>query len=73
MCLWHYPEQVTAELLFLHKRSSLPTLAGAAGEWKHEKVFKSFVYYFVFAHANNFTNGSSVCCDFVLCSVKYLH
>lgn len=53
--------------------SSLPTWAGAAGEWKHEKVFEFFVYYFAFAHTNDFASGSSVCCDFVFCSVIYFH
>lgn len=62
-----------SELLFLHKRSSLSTLAGAAGAWKHEKVFKYFAYYLVFAHANDFTSGS-LCCVLLcvlLCQIPY--
>lgn len=57
-----------SELLFLHKRSSLSTLAGSEGEWKHDQVFKSFAYYFVFAHANDFTSGSLCVLCLTLCS-----
>lgn len=61
-----------SELLFLHKRSSLSTLAGTAEAWKHEKAFKYFAYYLVFAHANDFTSGS-LCCVLVFYSVKHLN
>lgn len=67
-------EQVTSELLSLHKRSSLSTLGGAKREWKSKKVFKPFAAYFVIVCANDFISGSlRTLCPTLFRSVKYLH
>lgn len=69
---WRYPEEVGAELLFLHKRSSLSSFA--EGKCKDKKVFKHSADCFVFARADDFTSGSlCMFCPTLFCSVKYMH